>query len=215
MKFGKRYSKVTVVMAMLHGVLIGVSAVAIIGLLLVGMKGKGDVGTAEEELAISGPAPIKSPAPATEKPLQLFAKQHGVFSTQESAALFIAENPSLSKAAVVQANAHYFVWSAIGLTEDEIEVSKYEGTYRKAFTVDMTSCGAIGAGKLRDIMTETEVSKIKLLVSPKKKGEEEGDLKEFKKNIATITAFTEDLQIIRLHLLSHYSRSDKCVKITF
>ena len=42
MKFGKRYSKVTVFMAMLHGVLIGVAAVALIGLLLAGTKGKDD-----------------------------------------------------------------------------------------------------------------------------------------------------------------------------
>ena len=41
MKFGKRYSKGTVFMAMLHGVLIGVAAVVVIGLLLVvGPKGK-------------------------------------------------------------------------------------------------------------------------------------------------------------------------------
>ena len=40
MKFGKRYSKVTVFMAMIHGVIIGIAAVALIGLLLMGMKGK-------------------------------------------------------------------------------------------------------------------------------------------------------------------------------
>ena len=38
MKFGKRYSKGTVFMAMLHGVVIGVAAVAVIGLLLMGQR---------------------------------------------------------------------------------------------------------------------------------------------------------------------------------
>ena len=40
MKFGRRYSNVTVLMAMLHGVLIGVAGVAVIGLLLMVMNGK-------------------------------------------------------------------------------------------------------------------------------------------------------------------------------
>ena len=43
MKFGKRYSKVTVFMAMLHGVIIGVAAVALIGIILIGTNGKNAV----------------------------------------------------------------------------------------------------------------------------------------------------------------------------
>ena len=62
MKFGKRYSKVTVFMAMLHGVLIGVAAVAVIGLLLAGTKGKDDVETSGKELAASGPPPVENSA---------------------------------------------------------------------------------------------------------------------------------------------------------
>ncbi len=58
MKFGKRYSKGTVFMAMLHGVLIGVAAVVVIGLLLVvGAEGKDDGKTSGKELPASGPAP--------------------------------------------------------------------------------------------------------------------------------------------------------------
>ena len=95
--------------------------------------------------------------------MQLFAKQHGAFSSAESAALFIAEDPSLAKAAVIQAGDNYFVWTAIGLTADEIETSDSEGTYRKTFTANTSACGAIGAGKLREVLTETEIAKIKNL----------------------------------------------------
>ncbi len=41
MNFKKKYSKVTVAMAMLHGVLIGIAAVAIVGFIIVGTNGNG------------------------------------------------------------------------------------------------------------------------------------------------------------------------------
>jgi gas vesicle protein len=214
MKFGKRYSKVTVFMAMLHGVLIGVAAVAVIGLLLVGTKGK-DNNTTDKEVPASGPAPVENSAQPAEKPLQLYAKQHGAFSSAESATSFIAEDPSLSKAAVIQSNNKYLVWTAVGLTEEEIIPNESEGTFRKAFTADTLACGAIGAGKLRQVLTETDMAKIKNLDEGKGKGKEDAKTKEFYKNITTITAFTKDLQIMRLHLISDYSNTGKCVKISF
>lgn len=215
MKFGKRYSKVTVFMAMLHGVLIGVAAVAVIGLLLVATKGKDNANTSVKELPASGPAPVENSAQPDELPLQLFAKQHGVFSSAESAALFIAEDPSLAKAAVIQSNDKYFVWTAVGLMEGEIDSSESEGTYRKTFMADTSACGAIGAGKLRDALTQTEIAKINYLDEGQKAGNEDEKTKEFNKNITTITAFTKDLRIIRLRLLSHYSHTENCVKIKF
>jgi hypothetical protein len=214
MKFGKRYSKVTVFMAMLHGVLIGVAAVAVIGLLLAGTKGKDDAPT-DKEVSTSGPAPVENSAQPTEKPLQLFAKQYGAFSSVESATSFIGENPSLSKAAVIQSNDKYLVWTAVGLTEAEIVPSESEGSFRKAFVADTSACGAIGAGKLRQVLTETDMAKIKNLDEGKGEGKEEEKTKEFYKDIATITAFTKDLQIMRLHLISDYSNTGKCVKISF
>lgn len=215
MKFGKRYSKVTVLMAMLHGVVIGIAAVAVIGLVLFATKGKDNTSASDQEVPASGPAPVEAPLSAKEKPLQLFAKQHGAFSTAASASAFIAEDPSLAKAAIVQANEQYFVWSAIGLKEEEIISSANEETYRKAFTMDTLACGAVGAGKLREIVMATEMAEINDLVAAQKAGNEDEKAKEFQKNITAITAFTKDLQLIRLQLLSHYSYAEKCVKISF
>ncbi|NYF25014.1 hypothetical protein [Sporosarcina sp. JAI121] len=211
MKFGKRYSKVTVFMAMLHGVLIGVAAVAVIGLLLAGSKGKDNDDKTEKETATSGPAPVETTAPASEKPLQLFAKQHGAFSSAESATLFIAEDPSLTKAAVIHGNDKFYVWTAVGLAENEVVTNAAEGTYLKAFKVETSACGAIGAGKLDEVLAQTEMAKIKNLIE----GKEDAKTKEFHKKIAAITAYSKDLQVVRLHLLSHYSQKDKCIKITF
>ena len=215
MKFGKRYSKVTIFMAMIHGVLIGVAAVAVIGLLLFGTKGNDVSDAPEKGVPASGPAPVENSTPSSEKPLHLFAKQHGAFSSAESAALFIAEDPTLSKAAVIKGSDTYFVWTAVGLTEDEIQSNASEGTFKKAFTAETSACGAIGAGKLHEVLTQTEMAQIKNL--DEGKGDENQDVKtkNFYKNLTAITTFTNDLRIMRLHLLSEYTRAEKCVKITF
>ena len=215
MKFGKRYSKVTIFMAMIHGVLIGVVAVAVIGLLLYGTRGKDVSNAPEKEVPASGPPPVENSAPSSEKPLHLFAKQHGAFSSAESAALFIAEDPALSKAVVIKGSDNYYVWTAVGLTEDEIDSNAAEGTFKKAFTAETSACGAIGAGKLREVLTQTEMAKIKNLDEGQGEGKEDAKTKDFYKNITAITTFTNDLRIMRLHLLSEYTQANKCVKITF
>ncbi|MEK5039099.1 hypothetical protein [Sporosarcina sp. FSL K6-3457] len=218
MKFGKRYSKATVLMAMLHGVVIGIAAVALIGLVLFMARGKDEPSASGKEVPTGGPAAVETPEAAPtppEKTLSLFAKQHGAFSTAEAAAVFIAEDPSLTKAAVIHAGDSYFVWSAVGVKEGEIETSDYEGTYRKAFSVNTSACGAIGAGKLNDVLAETEIGQIKNLTAQQNEANEEGEMKDFYKNLTSITTFTTDMRILRLQLLSHYSSTNNCVKFTF
>ena len=216
MKFGKRYSKATVFTAMLHGVAIGVAAVVFIGVVLFMTEGKGEPSASVQEVPTTGPPPIETSAETVgEKPLPLFAKQHGAFTTAEAAALFIAEDPSLAKAAVIHAGDNYFVWSAVGLTVDEIETSEYEGTYRKTFSVNTSACGAIGAGKLREVLAETEIGQIKNLGVPQNGVEESEGMQEFYKNMSVTTAFTKDMRIIRLHLLDYYSSTNNCVKFAF
>lgn len=215
MKFGKRYSKMTVLMAMLHGVLIGVAGVAVIGLLLMGMKGKDGPTANGEDIPTSGPAPTEVTASDAEKPVRLFAKQHGVFTSADAASQFIAEDPSLVKAAVMQVGDKYFVWSAVGLRESDIDTSESEGTFRKAFTADIAACGANGAGKLWEVLNGKELGQIKNLAAVQDGEIDDEKVQEFKKNITAITAFSDDLHVVKLQLLSHYSSKDNCVKIIF
>ncbi len=216
MKFGKRYSKASVFMAMLHGVALGVAAVVFIGIVLFMTKGKGEPSASVEEVPTTGPPPIETPAETGgEKPLPLFAKQHGAFSTAEAATLFIAEDPSLAKAAVIHAGDNYFVWSAVGVTAAEIETSDYEGTYRKTFSANTSACGAVGAGKLRGVLAETEIGQIKNLEAPQNGANDAEKTEDFYKNITVVTAFTTDMRIVRLKLLEYYSSTNNCVKFAF
>jgi len=222
MNFRKKYTKVTVAMAMLHGVLIGIAAVALVGFIIVGTNGKGKEKAIEQETVASDPhtssetTPTSGPAISVdEAPLKLFAKQHGVFSSVQSAKDFIAQDVSLAKAAILQIGGQFFVWSEVGIQEDEIEVSEYEMTFRKPFFVDASSCSNVGAGKLRGALAETELSKIKVLTSVAEGEADDEKIADFRKNLIAVTAFTSDLRIIRLQLLSHYSHKDGCVKINF
>lgn len=222
MNFKKKYSKVTVATAMLHGVIIGIAAVAIVGFIIVGTNGQGKEKAAEQEVAVTDPpasgetTPASGPAISPEEaPLQLFAKQHGVFSSEESAQDFISQDASLAKADILDIGGQFYVWSAVGLQEGEIEVSEYEMTFRKPFFADASSCSNVGAGKLRSALTESELSKIKVLTTVAEGEADDEKIAEFRKNIAAVTAFTSDLRIVRLKLLLHYSHKNGCVKINF
>lgn len=202
-------------MAMLHGVVIGVVAIAIVGFILVGADGKRPIDKIKEEIPASGPSEStdtaeKQPAEPGES-LQLFARQHAVFTTSAAAATFIAAEPSLATAAIIQADGQYYVWSAVGVTEAEIEKSAQAETYQKVFNVNTSACEGIGAKKLKEILAADEIAKIK--ISDGQESDEK--VQAFNRQLDAITAFTNDLTVIRLHLLSQYSYAEDCAKISF
>lgn len=214
MKFKKKHSNVTVFMAMLHGLLIGIAAVAIIGFVLTGTSGKKMGAKPEDEVAEKQPvsAEKETPASSSVEPLKMYARQNGAFSTPASAAAFIAEDPALATAAIIRSGDQYFVWTAVGLTENEAMEGAGEESFKKVFTATPAdACEAVGTKTLRDVLAVDDLAKIKSLIAEK---EDEG-LAEFNKEIETITAFTNDLRVIRLHLLSQYSYSKDCIKIEF
>lgn len=200
-------------MAMINGVLIGVAAIALVGFMVLSTNGKNVGKSKDEEVPATGPAPEATETPS-ETPidsLRLFAIQHGAFSSSASAATFIEADPFLSTAAIIQVGDQYFVWSEVGLTEAEIMASDSEHTFRKEFVASPAACEAVSAKMLREAITSEDLAKIKSLGSEK----DDENMAKFNKNIGAITAFTNDLKVIRLHLLAHYSMTDDCIKITF
>lgn len=214
MKFGKRYSNITVFMAMLHGVIIGIAAIAVVGIIFVGAEGNRTVDQIENEIPASGPdenQEKETPTTGTAESLPLFAKQHGAFTTSASAATFIAADPSLSTAAIIQSDGQYFVWSAVGLAEAEIEGILEDDTYKKEFSISPASCEIINPAQLWEVLQADDIAKIKQMATTN----DEEKTKELARHIDTITAFTNDLKVIRLHLLSKFANTNDCVKISF
>ena len=176
-------------------------------------KEKRAIDRIEEEIPAAGPKAAdseKAPVDTVES-FELFARQHGAFTTSASAATFMAADPSLATAAIIQSSGQYYVWSAVGLTEAEILDSEQAETYKKAFTANTSACEGIGAEKFKDILKADNVEKIKNSVA---QGNDD-KANEFNRQIAAIMAFTDDLRVIRLHLLSQYSYAQDCVKISF
>lgn len=213
MKFGKRYSNITVLMAMLHGVLLGVAAIVIVGVFLMGAESKGPIKEIEKEIPTSGQEEESKAVDGqdTHGALKLYAKQHGAFTTSAAAATSIAEDPSLSTAAIMQVGGKFFVWSAVAQSEAEIEAILEAETYKKEFLAEPAACEVVNIEKLWTILKLNEVEKIKKSIA-EKEDEKENPLA---KQIDTITAFTDDLNVIRLHLLSNYVNVHDCVKISF
>ena len=100
MKFGKRYSKVTVLMAMLHGVLIGVAAVAIIGLLLLEQRER--ITTLRTKNCLHLDRRQLKICKANGKTVAVVCETAWCIHFNGICSSFIAEDPSFSKAAVIQ-----------------------------------------------------------------------------------------------------------------
>lgn len=213
MKFGKRYSNITVLMAMLHGLLLGVLAIVIVGVFLIGAESKRPINEIEKEIPTSGSEEKDHEGGDDESlgGLTLYAKQHGAFTTSAAAATFMAEDPSLSTAAIMQVGGQYFVWSAVGQVEAEIEAILEADTYKKEFLAEPTACEVVQMEQLWTVLKINELEKMKKSILEN----EDEKLAQLAKQIDTITAFTDDLNVIRLHLLSNYVNVHNCVKISF
>ncbi|MBD7908385.1 hypothetical protein [Sporosarcina gallistercoris] len=223
MNFKKKYSKMTIMLALGQGVLLGIAAVAIVGFILLKTEKPESAASPDVNVPASGPASgqaggkkdeAKSEKAAAGAPISMYAKQHGVFSSKTSATTFIADE-NLPKAAAVHADGQFYVWSALGLSEKDADPAGEEGVFRKQVTVSPLACDSGEGELLRNVLGASQISEIQDLVASRKQTAGEGKKDAFASNIAAITAFTDDLNIIKMHVLAHYSETGECVKLDF
>lgn len=208
MNFRRTYSKNIVIRALIQGVAIGLVAVLVIGLTISSTGGKKD--KADKAVATNGPK-TEEKAGAAEDGETMFVKQHGVFSSQEAATNFVAENPGLTTTAIVPAGGQFYVWGAAWLKESDVVLKEGEDAFKKRITVVPGTCKSADAGEVKKALFAEDLSKIELSTKGKE-AKKDGD---FAKKVAAITAFTQDSSIARLHLLAHYLNQDPCFKIQF
>ncbi|WP_432355776.1 hypothetical protein [Sporosarcina sp. A2] len=223
MNFKKKYTKMTIMLALGQGVLLGIAAVAIVGFILLKTEKPESAASNQVEVPASGPAKeqaggkddaSKEDTAAAGTPITMYAKQHGVFSSKESATTFIADE-TLPKATPIHANGQFYVWSALGLSEADADPAGAEGVFRKQVRVSPLACDSGEGELLRSVMSATKISEIQDLVASRKQTAEAGKKDAFTSNITAITAFTEDLTVIKMHVLAHYAETGKCVKLDF
>lgn len=224
MNFKKRYSKLTIMLALGQGVLLGIIAVAVVGFILMKTEKPDAAATADPDVPASGPAATDKGASAgsesdEEKPalgaaVTMYALQHGVFSSKESAASFVTEE-QVPAAAVVKADSQFYVWSALGLTEQDADPTRAEGAFRKTVSVTPLACKG-GEGQLvQAVLQAKKISDIQDLISQRKQSADSGKKDPFVEQMTAITAFTDDLNIIRMHVVAYYAEKGDCVKLQF
>lgn len=227
MKLRKKYSKSAVTMAMLHGVLMGIAGVLIFGFLL-NVSNRMEVKSDEPETGITVSGPVTNEDPENvENPtndgdpsgsdnpglpaFQFYALQHGVFTSEASAKEFISTDPALQKAAIIPAAGQYFIWSEIGVTEDEVKKEVKTGdTFVKSFRLSGSGCTK-GDIRVPELLKETDLQKLNFDDSVNS-----DELPaQWRENIAAVTAFSKDMKIVRAQLLAHYTLKNECLKIEF
>ena len=223
MNFKKKYTKMTIMLALGQGVLLGIAAVAIVGFILLKTEKPDTAASPDTGVPANGPASAQTDGKKDESkpdtaaagaPIPMYAKQHGVFSSKASAASFIADE-NLPKAASVHANGQFYVWSALGLSEIDADPAGEDGAFRKQVTVSPLACSSGEGELLRSVLNAKQISEIQDLAVSRKQTEGEKKKDAFTTNIAAITAFTDDLNIIKMHILAHYADTGECVKLDF
>lgn len=214
MKFGKKYSRFTVILALLHGVLIGVIALVLVVVIftVTGKEAKQGV-EAPKEIPTMAETPEEKPDPVenTSDSLTLFANQYGAFTTLQGAETFIASDSSLKTAAIVEGEGQFHVWSHIATSQNRLQNVKSEESFIKTFTVSEGKCDAFTKSKLWEILASDQLLKLELLDAEKT----EETAQQFIEKYEAITAFTDDLAVLKLHLIAHYSKENGCVIISF
>lgn len=206
-KLKKQYTKFAVVGAMVHGMIIGISAIAVAAVFLYSVDKKETI--PKEDVPVSGPV---AKEPAVEKDMiPLYAKQYGVFSNASAAATFLSSEPSLSTAAILNVEQQYYVWSAVKIEREQAQEKEEPISFVKPIFVQVLQCEEVPDGMLRQLLLANDVTEIK------KMGEQQKDknAQAFYENLSTAMAFSSDMSVIRLHMLSHYIHRNDCINIEF
>lgn len=216
MRLSRTISKFSYTIALLHGFLIGAVSIGLFALLIQWQDIR-PVDTPEAQIPPELEpvvAPGGEPEPKEEEDKvekSFFAKQHGVFSTAEGATQVLQSDPKLSTAAVIIAEDKYYIWSAISVTETDLKGTGSTESFVKPFQLEASSC------------TEEALKNVPVLLSEADKAKfyfegTEPTLKipsDWKTNIKAISTLSEEVNIVKAQLLSHYIAQNECLKVSF
>ncbi len=142
---------------------------------------------------------------------QFFANQHGVFSTFDGATEFVAGYSSLTTSAIVEVDGNFYVWSSVSPTKEGVTITVNPTSFAKSFYYTGASCSESSLKSLPELLKSDDRSKFYF-----EDGKIPDDLPEDWKSVTqALSTFSDDLDVVRLHILSHYFSKNDCMKITF
>lgn len=142
---------------------------------------------------------------------QFYANQHGVFSSFEAATEFVSDYSSLNTSAIVEVDNNFYVWSQVSPTKEDLLKIEQPSSFVKPFKMSGASC------------EKKELQQLPTLLKNKDRSKFYFDDTSNKKNLPSdwhtitvaLTSLSNDLSIIRMHLLAHYFSKNDCLKIEF
>lgn len=217
MRLSRTISKFSYTIALLHGFLIGAVSIGLFALLIQWQDIR-PVDTPEAQIPpemepVAVPGTGDDPKQAEEDGVgkSFFAKQHGVFSTADGATQVLQSDPTLKSAAVVIAEDLYYIWSAVSITEADLKGTGGTESFVKPFQLDASSCSDEALKNVPVLLSESDKAKFYFEGT-------EPTIKipsDWKTNIKAISTLSEETNIIKVQLLSHYIAQNECLKVSF
>lgn len=218
MPFRKKNPKKMILMAGLQGLVIGVVGVLLFGLFLNMANDRKVEGEAKEDEKVEKPTTENGKETggekvetSTEPSLTFKAKQYGMFSTKESAISFMAVEPSLERAGIVQAEGQFYIWSDLFVSETAAVSTEALPSFIKNFYVSTSSCENPKVINMMTLLAEENLSK-NFFDSIASKENYPDDLATI---VQAVTTFSDSPSVIRLHVFTHYLEQNDCVKLNF
>lgn len=140
-----------------------------------------------------------------------FASQAGVYSNYESASSFVAEYPALKESAIVQVDGKFYVWTSMVTEESQLEFLQEPATFKKAFSVSGESCKEPTLAEIPAVLADKNAIKLNF----KEKGKDSTLPEDWQSIGAAASTISNDLNIIRLHVFSHYQSKNTCLQVKF
>lgn len=212
MPIRRRNPRKKIILAGVQGLIIGVVGVLLFGFIL-NLANDKKVEVAKEEDTTptaeqSTDGKIEATADGT---LSFHVKQYGMFSSKESAISFMATQPSLEKAGIVQVENQFFVWSDLFLNDVPTPQTEALPSFNKNILVSTSGCEDPKVKKMINILQEDNISK-NFFDSIAKKEDYPDDLMTI---VQAVSTFSDVSSVMRLHVFAHYLEKNNCVKLSF
>ena len=212
MPIRRRNPRKKIILAGIQGLVIGVVGVLLFGFILnLANDKKVEVAKEEDTTPAGSQAQGEKVEVAADGVLSFHVKQYGMFSSKDSAISFMATQPSLEKAGIVQVENQFFVWSDLFLNDVPTPQSESLPSFNKTVHVSTSGCENPKVKKLINILQEDNISK-NFFESIAKKEDYPDDLITI---VQAVSAISDVSSVMRLHVFTHYAEQNTCVKLSF
>ncbi|MEK4486607.1 hypothetical protein MHH81_13590 [Psychrobacillus sp. FSL H8-0484] len=215
MPIRRRNPRKKIILAAVQGLVIGVIGVLLFGFILNFANEK----KVENEEEITAPNTVKEKEDGEEEKVEVAAdgllafkaKQYGMFTTKESAIDFMATEPTLVKASIVQVENQFFVWSELFVNDVPSSQQEALPTFIKNLYISTNGCEDPKVKKIMTVLQEENISK-NFFDSIVKKEDYPDDLTSI---VQAVSTFSDVSSVMRLHVFSHYLDQNRCVELSF